>query len=473
MTAIILTSLIAYAVVVAGLGFWANTQSKDTAEDYFIHSRSLSWTHLSVTFLATWFSTIAFVAFPGKVIEGGIAVYLALGGFNIMSSLFVWIIGRKLWRLGHTQGYITPGDLLGHYYNSRFIRLMTGLIAAIGLFPYILVQLVAIGKVIDVATQGFVTYDMAVLMSALIATFYVITGGIRAVVWTDIIQLLLFFAVAVFGLYAVLSVVGDVGEGFRIAMEKRPDLFTFDREQFGKPVTLMIIWSFGGILLPHLWQRAYMAESAETLSKTVVMHSGFTFVYNVIGMMVALLAISFFADLPDKDKFIPTLYGEIIPWALPVLVLATFAAGMSTVDSQLLTLSSVLIRDVFKVIAPGVDLTPAQERMAGRGVILVAIALLVFIALTPEGQAPIYTVASKGIGLAFMLLVPVIGPLFWARAGGLAAASALVIGVVVQMALEFGFIEWQIPYGFGAPIVAFVAQVPVFVGLSYLRPRAV
>jgi Na+/proline symporter len=126
---------------------------------------------------------------------------------------------------------------------------------------------------------------------------------------------------------------------------------------------------------------------------------------------------------------------------------------------------------VFGAVAPNVKLTPKREMMIGRIVTILMIGLLVLAAFSPEGKGSIIAIASKGIGLAFMLLVPVIGPLFWPRATGLAASAALLIGVIVQLGLEFNIIEFDIPYGFGSPILAFVVQVFIFAGLSVLPRR--
>ena len=142
---------------------------------------------------------------------------------------------------------------------------------------------------------------------------------------------------------------------------------------------------------------------------------------------------------------------------------------MSTVDSQLLSAASIVVRDIVRPLR-GKDLTPQMERMIGRVTTSILLVILVVMSLTPFGQSGIILLASKGTGIALLLLVPLYGALFWDRSSAFGAAAALLAGGILMFLMESGLADFSLPYGFGAPIAALLLQIPVFVMGSLIVP---
>ena len=206
-----------------------------------------------------------------------------------------------------------------------------------------------------------------------------------------------------------------------------------------------------------------MAGSADALSRSVVMGTVLALVFIVLpSLVMGTLGIGFLPDLADTDKFVPSMYVRYFSWGLPLLVLGTFAAGMSTVDTQLLSASSVVVRDIAQPMAGG-RLSTRAERRLGQFVVLGFTVLLTILAFLPQAQGSIILLASKGAGGALLLLTPLCGPLLWARASRAGAIASLVVGIVVTVLLEAQLVEVVLPLKFGPPIAALACQVPVFV----------
>ena len=449
-----------YLLVILVLGIRAHSKAHSSAEDYFVANRNVSWIHLGLTFFATWFSTLAFLGVAGFHYTRGVSWFFAQGTFWLLAPLSAWLLGRRLWELGKKHGYITPGDLLADKYQSSFVRFLVGALCVFALIPYTLVQLVGIGKVFEASTSGVISYSTGIIITAIATTFYTVIGGVRAIIWTDVIQGLLFLGVTILGVIVAANATGGLQAGFAAAQAARPEMFVVDLANIGKPLTTILIWTPGFVLLPHLWQRNYMAKSEEAFSKSIVVFSVLSLILLMSTMLIGVSGMSLINDLSDSDKLIPIMFGEYAPMLLPLLVLATFSAGMSTIDSQLLTSSSVITRDVLKAI--GIRVPAKNERVIGRVLVVALIIGLTSLALLPESQGAIFTLASKGTAISFLILVPLVAALANSTVTPKLGVSTLLSGTVTLAVLELGYVEFSLPLGFGAPVTALLVQLAVY-----------
>ena len=462
MTLAIIICLSAYLACGLILGLLAKRKAIHTSDDYFLANRSVSWFHLGLTIFATWFSTFAFLGAPGFFYSQGTKWFMIQGTFLLIAPLLAWFIGRKFWLLSRQHGYITPADLLADLYQSQYVRVLTAIICVLALIPYSLIQFVGVGKVIDSSTSGEVPYWAGVFLAMLVTSFYTFAGGIRAIIWTDILQGTIFLAVIGLGAGAAIYFLGGIGEGFQAAVTHRPEAFELQPDTFGPVVTMIAIWSFGSILLPHLWQRAYMAESGLALSKGIVVFAFLSSVLVFSVMIMGMLGIALVPGLTDSDHFVPTLYRDYLPYALPLIVVATFAAGMSTIDSQLMTAASVVVRDV-KMFLGAERFDTARERALGRNVVFTLIVALGLLALSPKCQGAIIPLASKGTGIVLLLLIPVVLPLILGIVARQATIVSLTVGAIALLLLELGILPTF--FGFGPPVVAILIQLVVYISL--------
>ncbi len=463
-TAVIAT-IVAYILLIVYLGFRANKSSLDTVTDYFLASRTLSSKHLAVTTFATWFSTFAFLGSPGFYYSKGVAWGFGVIFFTLAGLFLLWFIGRKLWLISSQNNYITPAELLVDFYKNKPIGYMVAIISIVSLVPYVLIQVIAIGKVVEGATNSIISYEMAVITAGAVAAFYVFLGGMRAIILTDWIQGALFLAVVIISAGIAIYASGGLITGLQNSVAARPDLFVMDSQNMGFPITIGFSWILGFLLLPHMWQRTYMAKTAKDFAQSIYYQAFIVSIIAVATVIIGVLSIGFVTGLEDSDKLVPTLFATYLPWAVPLLVLTTFAAGMSTTDSQLLTVSSVFTRDIIRPAMTN-KLNPHKGKLLGRYLVIVLVAVITVLALLPESQGPIIMLASKGVGLATLLLIPLIGPLYWDKATTSGAISGMLTGFSFQLAHEFNLFE--IPYNFGSPIPALLLGLVVFYGVSML-----
>ena len=469
LTSISLALVGIYVLVILIIALLASRSARATSTDYFLASRSVGWITFTLTLFATWMSTFAFLGSPGFYFLRGVNWLMPHGFLVVASPFFLWFIGRRLWRLGTKYNFLTPGDYFAHVYASKSARYLAALICLLALVPYCLIQLVGIGKVVEATTEGSVSYALAVSVVSAAILAYSLVGGVRAVIWTDALQAVLFGLVLIGGAVSITLSLANSGQLVASITAIEAGQTSFDPATLGIPITLLVMWGFGYILSPHMWQRVYMTRSAEHLSLGVLVGSVLAFfVIAFPSIIIGFLAHGSGMEFGDSDTLMVAVFQMHAQWLLPILLVAAVAAGMSTVDSQLLTASSVVSH----------DLIGARDKEAsawlGRATVFTGVLLLLGLALSPLRDGAIVLLASKGIGIALLLLVPLFFGLTENQGLRASGTATLATGIIVLGVLEFGELPITLPFGFGAPVAAILCQV--LVGLGYtirLNLRAV
>jgi SSS family solute:Na+ symporter len=470
-TAATIAGIIGYLLLILAIGYAAFRRNIfGNVDDRYLVGRGLGTFLLVGTLFATWFSTFAFLGGPGTFYLRGVN-WLLFGFFNSLGPVLIMVFGIRMWALGKKYGFVTPSDLLAGYYdNSHRIRRLAAIIAIAVLFPYSAIQLSGIAKAVNGLTVGAIPYSAAILFIAVAVALYSIFGGSRAVVWTDAIQGFIFALLLIVTAALVVSWSGGWTRGWSMALEAQPEKFVFTGDTAGSYFTLMLLWTFGWVLTPHLWQRMYMARSARTLVKSAVLASGLSlWVVTFSGAIIGFISMGLVPDIPagfDSDALVPLLYSASLPAMGVVLVVAVFAAGMSTLDSQVISGSSIFSLDLYREFQPAAD----AERLTHVGSRFEAIFVvgLVIFTLLPAGQALLIPLASIGVGMALVFLMPLIGALFWRRATEPAAFWSMAAGWTSMLVLQLGNLTEQLPTTLGPPAWGFFVAAVTFYVVSFV-----
>lgn len=461
-----------YLLLMFYIGYLAfKTNKADDPEDWFVMGRSANVFMLVGTMFATWFSTFAFLGGPSFFYSTGVN-WLLFGFFNSMGPVLVMIIGPRIWALGKKFHFITPADLLAAYYNSsRRLRILTGLICIAVLFPYSAVQITGIAIALSSISEGLISFNIGVLLIAICVGVYSFVGGSRAVVWTDVVQGFIFALLLIVTMFLVVRWAGGWDAGWTNSVNARPELFFFDGGG-GRYITLMILWSFGWVLTPHLWQRLYMADSAKTLVQGAAITSFLAlFVVTFTGAVIGMLAIGMDLTIPEgasSDALVPLIFAKYLPAMGVVLVIAVFAAGMSTLDSQMISATSSFTQD----LVPSVMKADNRKRMVlGRYFEVAFILAVVAFAFSPQGRSLIAPLASVGVGMALSFLLPLLGALYWRRASEPAAFWSMLLCWATMLAMQFGLVPT--PGKIGPPLWGLIVGAIVFYGGSLLANNPV
>jgi SSS family solute:Na+ symporter len=302
--------------------------------------------------------------------------------------------------------------------------------------PYLAIQPMAAGYALA-SLFGIPYYVGAVVVTGVILV-YVLVGGFRGEVWTDVFQGAMMIVLMTLGLVAVAAPFGGMAAANRAAAAEFPALFS--RPGLDGTFTpgiwfgYMILWFLCDPMFPQLFQRFYAAKNPRALSTTMALYplvTGFLFLLPVaIGVMGRLS----YPQLPSgtaSDQILPLLLHKHASPLVETLVLsAGLAALITTLDSQLLTLSSMFTRDVYaplraRLARNRTEIAPPSEWVGRAFVVVLGLAGLALAYRPPATFLEITTEAFTGLAVLFPT---VIGALYWRRMNARAAIASIVVG---------------------------------------------
>jgi SSS family solute:Na+ symporter len=187
----------------------------------------------------------------------------------------------------------------------------------------------------------------------------------------------------------------------------------------------------------------------------------FGFIYTLVSVTWGFAALLQFPDLATGDLATPSLLAsDLVPTVLGIIVMiGIIAAAVSTIDSIMLTLSSMLTRDVFTVAKP--EATETQQLLIGKLALpVIAILAYLFAQLQVDLIAVLSVTASAGL---LVMVPPIIGAFFWRRGTAAGALAAIIVGGAVVFYLEFTSTRLL---GQGSGVWGLLLSMALFVGVS-------
>ncbi len=459
-----------YIATLMVVAFVARRARKDDSlSEFYLAGRGLGPLVLFLTLYATQYSGNSLLGYPGEAYRLGYAWVMSVG-FMLAIVVAYLAIAPRLFRVARRFRYVTPGDWIEHRFASPALTHTANLLWVAAIANYLLAQLMAMGHVVAGLTGDAVPYWVGVLLLALVIIVYETLGGLRAVAWTD-------------GLQAVMLVAGLVGVMVAVAPTtarlERLTEWIIQNEPHKAAVpswSMCVTWASTVLMIglsaavyPQAIQRIYAAEDARALKRSVGRMAFMPLVTMVPIMMVGIFGIEHFAGLSavEADQVLPRLLGEWatrslwLYWMAILVVLAVVAAIMSTADSVLLSLSSILAKDFLgRSVLKG---TPeARLTHAGKLLSWGVMACLVTIALVPR-------ITLWGlIELKMELLVQVAPAFFlglrWRGLTARATLAGMIGGLMCSLLLPL--VGFDRPLGLHAGLVGLAANLLLCVTLS-------
>lgn len=461
-TKILIISL--YVVIALALGLIVSR--KKHSEGYFLADRKLGAFIFIGTMTATNLSAFTVFGTSGAGYRDGLAFFPIMGfGTGFMAITF-WIVGTKVWELGKTYGLVTPAELIHNIYNNRPLSIIFSLVLIVFTLPYLALQPYAAGKVLG---QLFgIPTSYGAIITTLIIIAYTMRGGLRAIALTDIFQGILMFVLLVVSLVVVASYYGGIGSALESLRELDPALLSREgRSGFYTPemcFSFIALWFFCDPMFPQIFQRFYAAKSDRVIKLCSVAYPLLCTAIFIIPVTIGAIGNLVFPNLTrgESDSIMPMLMTHIGGDIFGTLVLtAGIAALMSTMDSQLLTLSSIFTRDLLPLVRRG-KINENSTRTSRLFVIILAGCGLL-IALTTNT-----TILSLGMtaftGLAVLFPTVVFGLYLKERACPKSAIASIIIGELLVIAYHYKAL----------PTGSFLGAVPILVATTsvYLSVQA-
>ena len=445
---------VVYLVVVCGLAVVSMRGQHDN-EDYFVGGRRMNWLAVGVSMFATSFSSISFLGLPQRGAYQDFSFYFTILLILLLITPLLWFFFVPLYvRLQVSSGYA----YLGLRFNTTVQRIGSLLYCGYAL-GWMGVMLFAIALTLKgVMNLNDTQYFLVLIGIGVFATAYTAVGGLRAVIWTDVLQAATLF-VAV--LAVLLLAVGGITDGwaglYAVGREHgRWKMFHLDSDllaakNFTTPNSVYAVFAYclfmylpGYAVAQNMIQR-YVCTGGVRQARGVVLLSGL--INASLGFLFMLVGVALFAfyiqpdgagmpSLESEDQILPHFVStQAAGWGLVGLLLAgLFAAAMSTVDSGINGVASVVVYDWFG----GTDLSlKASRRLTALLGVLVIVAALLAPLL---GETVIDIImAIAGTLLGGLMAVFLLG-MFVPRTNALGVLIGLAVGAT-SLVLVAGFTE--------------------------------
>ncbi len=437
---VVVVSFIFCLLIFLGVGIASAVRRKNTSEDYLLASRSVGPWVVALSAVATNNSGFMFVGLIGLTYTEGLSSLALMGGW-VTGDYAAWLMGipKALRERSEQGGCATIPSFLGHgiHGGEKVVKVAAVIVLAF-LGTYAAAQLTAGSKALH-ALFGWDLFSGAVL-GALIVVAYCFSGGIRASIWTDVVQSVVMFAAMVLLLLVAISDAGGPAAAWASLAEIDPQLVSIVPENAPFGFAMFVLgWlaaGFGVVGQPHIMVRAMAIDAPENMAAARRVYVVWNVLFSIAAVGVGLTARLLLAETTgfDPELAMPTLSLQLLHPVLVGLVLAgLFAATMSTADSQVLSCSAALTQDL--VPRPG-----ASHYYNKAGTVFVTAIVLV---LALMGSSVFALVV-----LAWSSLAASLGPLLVIRCLGRSVTSTIAISMMIGGLLAV--LGWKYGLGYGA-----------------------
>src|SRR5687767_13934298 len=429
--------VVGYFVLVFGVAIWATRRQRTaqtTAAGYFLAGRHAGWFIVGASLFASNIGAEHLVGLAGTGAASGVAV----GQFEVLASLILLILGWVFVPFYLKSGVFTMPEFL----ERRYSKGARWYLAIISIIAYVITKIsvtIAAGGVVFEALMGVDFWTGAIVV--VIATgLYTVIGGLRAVLYTDLLQTFVLIGgsvvVTLIGLDALGgwdAMVASAAPGFLDMWKPMTDPnFPWTGIAFGAPILGIWYWCTDQFIV----QRTLAAHNEDHARRGTIF-AGYLkilplFIFVVPGIVAYALSRSGRIQLAAPDQALPTLVATLLPAGIRGLVVAgLMAALMSSLSSVFNSTSTLVTIDVYKKLRP--QSSERQLVIFGQGITAILVGLgLLWIPVMDRISGQLYqylqsvqAYISPPIAAVFLIGI------LWNRVNAKGAMAALIAGFVL------------------------------------------
>jgi len=447
-----------------GIGLYYSRR-QTTTEEYFVGGRSISPFLAGISLYATLFSTLSYIGVPGEIIQNGpVLIAVGVSATPVIYLLVGYWVIPMIMKLPVTSAYELLEKRLGFP-----VRLLGSAIFVATRMLWMAIMLYATSLVL-VSVMGW-THAMATPLAIIAGTLtaaYTVTGGIRAVVVSDVVQFFVLLFGVVFTLIFITVKMGGVESWWptELSSHWQPQpFFSLDPNirvtMVGTFVGAIIWWLCTSASDQMAIQRYFSTRDEKTARRAFLYNSiGYVVVSCLLGL-VGLAVLGFYRAhveaIPDGlslsskgDVFFPHFVSHFLPDGASGLILAgLLAAAMSSLSSGINSTITVIAKDFIEPFRSGPP--PSQKSQIKTARYLAVLISIVFIAGSQlAGVIPgnLIEVVEKTVNL---LISPLFGLFFLALFVRFATPFGAIMGTIYSLTVAILIGYWEILIG-GAPI---------------------
>jgi SSS family solute:Na+ symporter len=480
-----------YLFIIVGLGLWVSREEegeeKDSA-DYFLASKALPFWAIGSSLIAANISAEQFIGMSGS----GFRVGLAIASYEWMAAVTLLVIAYFFLPIYLEKEIFTMPQFLEQRYDGR-VRM---LLAIFWLLVYVFVNLTSIlymgGLSINVIMGFPLWWSIAGL--ALVATAYSLYGGLKAVAWTDVVQVLVLVGGGLLATWAALdayaegagpiagfsALMDDASNRFNMVLFEGELMYRNDDGQLQDAYQLLPGLSvlIGGLWVANLFywgcnqyiiQRALAAKNLKEAKRGLAFAGYLKLVLPLIVVVPGIVAFALDAPIQRGDEAYPWLLGQYVGSGFRGLAFAALVAAIiSSLASMMNSASTIFTMDLYRNY---VDDEASESTLVRIGRIVALVCIVIATLLAPQladlDQVFQYIQEYTGFVSPGVLAIFIMG-LFWSKATPNAALVSAVLSI--PLSALFKFLTPEIAF-LNRMLIVFFISVAVIVVLSLLENR--
>jgi len=469
----------AYGILILSVGLWVSRTKKGqkkTTEDYFLAGKSLPWWAIGASLIAANISAEQFIGMSGS----GFAIGLAIATYEWMAALTLIIVGKYFLPIFINQGLYTIPEFVERRFNTQLKTILAvfwiGLFIFVNLTSVLFLGAKALDTILGNGDGSMIIWFIIGL--AFFAAAYSIWGGLSAVAWTDVIQVVLLviggFITTIIalqhvtpdgGIFSGLSHVYDVaGDKFQMILRKdNPEYMNLPGIGVligGMWVANLYYWGFNQYII----QRALAAKSLPEAQKGLAFAAFLKMLIPLFVVIPGIIAYVMFTQpggtaiidnvqtaftRPDGgvnyDVAYPWLIRTFIPVGLKGLVVAALGAAIvSSLASMLNSTATIFTMDIYKPYFAKKD-SKVNLVTVGRLTVILALVIAIFLAPALSTMPQMFQYIQEYTGLVSpgILAVFLMG-LFWKKT----SAKGAIVGVLssIPIAILLKVLPIEMPF---------------------------
>jgi solute carrier family 5 (sodium-dependent multivitamin transporter), member 6 len=399
-----------YIVVMLGMGYFMRDQK--SAKGYFVGDKNFGWFTLLLSTMATQLSAISFISAPAFVgmKQGGGMKWLTFEFGVPLAMIFLSVVVTPfLYKAGIVSAY--------EYLEKRFDRSTRLLISFAFLLSRSFSTGIAVYTVALLLESVFhIQFWQTIVIICIVTMLYSLKGGLKVVVYTDVIQMFIKYFGIVICLGFALYNIGGWGEFIKHVDSTRTQVINFSDWGFSNDPYGFWPMIFGGFVLYASYygcdqtqvQRSLAASSLAEVRRMYVLNGivrfFVTFTYCITGLVIgtyATMTPSFLAQIPSNqpDKMLPVFILNYLPnGIIGIVIVAIFAAAMSSMSTNVNALAAVTMEDY---VIKYKKLTDKQYLSYSRITVLFWVSICVLTAFVAGDIADTVIEAINKIGSVF------------------------------------------------------------------------
>ena len=460
----------AYACLILGVGLWVSRDKaghQKNAEDYFLASKSLPWWAIGASLIAANISAEQFIGMSGS----GFAVGLAIASYEWMAAITLLIVGKYFLPIFIEKGLYTIPEFVEKRYSTN----LKTILAVFWIALYVFVNLASVLYLGSLALETIMGIPMiyGVIGLSLFAAAYSLYGGLSAVAWTDVIQVIFLVLGGLVTSYLALNTVSDgqgIWTGLKTVYETVPEKFVMILDKSnpeyknlpglgvlvgGLWVANLYYWGFNQYII----QRTLAAKSLRESQKGIILAA---FLKIIIPLIVVIPGIAAYVMVKDAGilarlgeaglQNLPSLEqaDKAYPWLLQFLPVglkgiafaALTAAVVSSLASMLNSTSTIFTMDIYKQY---INRNASDKATVNVGRISAAVALIIACIMAPLlggiDQAFQFIQEYTGLVSPGILAVFILG-LFWKKTTNKGAIAGALVSIPIALYFKIAPNGW-------------------------------